>query len=86
MSAWQPIKSAPTDGTPFLMSNGRTVEVGWWSAADERFPWRFVDDTAEAITGCCDREETERVATNAYRAGTVLWWQPLPEPPAATGQ
>ena len=36
-SRWQPIETAPRDGTEVLITHGRTTVVAWWS---DIFGWR----------------------------------------------
>lgn len=66
MSEWQPIDTAPKDGTPVLLWPGAeiwagqtTPAVGWWA---EYFGWI-----------CSSAGASGEVATH---------WMPLPTPPA----
>jgi len=76
--AWQPIESAPRDGTLIVLGRWygppRRWEraVGYWFDRDERFPWRFIDPSSDD-------------GINGYRSGP---WGPshwcelaLPAPP-----
>lgn len=53
MTDWQPIHTAPTDGTVVLLrqSNGPLVSpsvwAGAWSPEDKDFPWVVLDDGGE---------------------------------------
>lgn len=68
MSDWQPIETAPKDGTVIILYNRRgIVAAGAWLNIDG-FPWEFFDGTTE---------------TNGWGAVSVTHWQPLPEPPHA---
>lgn len=76
MSDWQPIETAPKDGTRVLLYRESRFEwtriiVGQWDT--ERFankPRPYWTHDLERLTG-----KTEA------RATTVTHWQPLPEPP-----
>jgi hypothetical protein len=77
---WRDIASAPKDGTMIMLTDGNWVHPGWWKACD-KWPWRFVDNTAELLTGCCDHEAGDRIAFNGWGADSPTYWQPLPAPP-----
>lgn len=70
--SWQPIKTAPRDGTPILVCDARTGSMRWavWAARDiigPPFPLNWRDGTIEA------RGEIVGVVPTH--------WMPLPEPP-----
>lgn len=45
-AGWQPIATAPTDGTKVLLRKYGEVFVGWYNDKhDEKYAWWFVDDT-----------------------------------------
>ena len=80
MSEWQPIETAPKDGTVILLCQPSYVGPKIWAATwaaehdgkpgspDEDFPWLVLDSgSINAIMGGC-------------RHGP-LYWMPLPEPP-----
>lgn len=80
MSEWQPIESAPKDGTRIILTDDRNVEVGVWAPAlhGDTFGWAFVDDFSV-------RETTDgnvAVEPNAWRTEAVKRWMPLPSAPA----
>lgn len=84
---WQPIESAPKDGTRVLLTDGASVEAGCFAPSihGDDFPWAFVDDYSGVDTTC---DGAVGVLANAWKAQSVTHWQPLPPPPAiaqATG-
>jgi len=68
---WQPIDTAPKDGTNILMWNGDEIQVCSWHCPgifdNDRFYWAHGD------------------ILNKYNSKQELYaptyWQPLPEPP-----
>lgn len=80
-TGWQPIETAPKDGTTILLVAEGTVIAAWWHDDFGPFQWVFVDDPRESLTGCCDHEGTGRVYTNGYPVDVPTHWMPLPEPP-----
>lgn len=69
VQGWQPIESAPRDGTWILVSRdngcGTDYAIVWWDDhSDDGYPWRS--------------------EFNAYVADRWDDWQPLPQPPAAS--
>lgn len=90
MSDWQPIETAPRDGSEIILAvtgalSGHWVHVGWYEANDQ-FPWRFIDTFDLTPTGCCDREDDDRCPVNGARLDSVTHWMPLPKPPEAKGR
>ena len=78
--AWQPIETAPKDGTQVLLSNGTDVEQGWWihdeggiiehRDMDGRYTGQTESDGFIGwwdVSGCMQPEPTH--------------WMPLPIPP-----
>lgn len=82
MSAWQPIETAPKDGTSIILTDGRSVEVGCYAPDihGDKFPWAFVDsfESGEMYTGDIG------VPVNAWRADAPTHWQQLPDAPEAS--
>lgn len=93
MSDWQPIDTAPRDGTEILIavsgfgSEGPKywVHIGWWQDFDD-FPWRFIDTFDLTPTGCCDDESDDRVPANGAKEVSVHFWMPLPVAPTIAEQ
>jgi hypothetical protein len=74
---WQPIETAPKDGTIILLTNHKGVRAAYWGNAqrvykaqsDKLFPWVVLDETN---------------GTNAIMDGGAhkpTHWLPLPPPP-----
>ena len=76
---WQPIETAPKDGTIILISGPRAsskfVEAAYWGLAprsfggDKHFPWTTLDETN---------------GTNGRAEDSPTHWMPMPAPPAAS--
>ena len=72
MSEWQPISTAPKDGTSVLLAGTRSVGEGFWDDGSECYGhrggagWFWEGDRGSLLT-----------ASNAI----VTHWMPLPEPP-----
>lgn len=75
MSQWQPIETAPKDGTQVLLRGGMICEyeddpkangvrVGWYSGDREETPWRYCSFD-HGYYGCFSTEPEE--------------WMPIPE-------
>lgn len=71
MTDWQPIETAPTDGTEVMLSEGWRVNIGYFEVTVHRtngketyrhVGWRY------------------RSASASLRAATPTHWMPLPEP------
>jgi hypothetical protein len=73
---WQPIESAPKDGTEILLAKNHAVCAGYWAMcpqatammADKKYPWEVLDSTN---------------GTNAWmdNASGPTEWRSLPSPP-----
>lgn len=63
---WQPIETAPKDGTQVLLWRDETI-VGRWQIDDRRPYWTGGDIYWRGVRWCRDHNPTH--------------WQPLPEPP-----
>jgi hypothetical protein len=66
---WQPIETAPKDGTRILGTQGRYVALFRWRTVDEAQRRDYVKDGW--------RDE------NGWFADNLTHWMPLPDPPAA---
>jgi hypothetical protein len=78
MTQWQPIETAPKDGTIILIARGSAdatfsfVEAAYWSqcaratGGDKQFPWVTLDETN---------------GVNGRTEGSPTHWMPLPEGP-----
>lgn len=80
---WQPIETAPKDGTIIIVTDGKTVAASSFCPQlhGKEYPWAFVDNFTSGPNGCCDNEDGERVISNAFSKDYVIYWMPLPEPP-----
>lgn len=70
---WQPIETAPKDGTKVLLTNGSWVETARWANCDERFEgenWQWL------LVDCEDGYYNVTAEPNE-----PTHWMPLPEPP-----
>ena len=75
MTTWQPIETAPRDGTRILASNGSKIPfVTSWDETEEI--WFTFNLCFEKTTGI------ELISGKpAYRPWNPTHWMPLPEPP-----
>jgi len=83
MSEWQPIETAPKDGTVILIyghliEDVQQVSAAFWQASDPEFPWWFLepevsDDPAFSINGVAADD----------RVGPTKW-RPMPAQPEAS--
>lgn len=83
---WQPIVSAPKDGSVIILANEIAVYAGAWSPAvkGDGWPWvLFEDINCHDPAGCCDHEDDERVACNGWTEEAPTHWMPLPTFPGA---
>jgi hypothetical protein len=70
--AWQPIESAPKDGTIVLLHGGRTTTAGSYQPNNKKYPWVFLEDCGP-----------DRV--NQWEEKGPTHWMPLPAAPAVKG-
>ena len=75
MSEWQPIETAPRDGTQVLLwgSYNQSVCVGAW----RRGGWDAMHEGSRVI------ESESDFGTDYKKCDPPSHWMPLPEPPAA---
>lgn len=70
MSEWQPIETAPRDGTIILLVDGGNQVwgpyAGAWVGKNDHYPWVFLDPDIEL---------------NGMPPSGFTHWMPLPEPP-----
>jgi len=71
---WQPIETAPKDGTCVLLFDGATVTAGIYDANGEKYPWFVLDERDSEFTN--GWQDTERYGPE--------FWMPLPAAPEAT--
>lgn len=78
MHPWQPIETAPKDGTRILACVGPPVTIPppdyEWAYAPTTVSWRTYHPNA---TGKACWRDSSGVKTDRIR-----WWMPLPEPPS----
>ena len=92
---WQPIETAPDDGSLFLGLCGRTVSTWWIVERTEKkkpvttgiWPFRKMLETVEQEAGLYLENVTDGGGIFYISAGRRLGlnpthWMPLPEPPA----
>ena len=77
MSAWQPIETAPKDGSFFLFSTlyeeRRATTIAHWSETDSR--------DSEYPIAAYALQPQRRQWTTLCKPGAADYWQPLPDPP-----
>lgn len=72
MIKWQPIKTAPRNGTQILISDGDAVYAGFW-----REQWVFFDESCTVEDGW--------IELNGWVDGYgPTHWMPLPPAPSKT--
>ena len=92
MSEWQPIESAPKDGTRILVVwPGDTIGVAWWKT-NPRLDREMDAKEAEAVAAFgwqasyfSDSDEMDDYDTSIPSAQPTHW-MPLPAPPLASAQ
>lgn len=72
---WQPIETAPKDGTEIILYNGNDISIGYFASCgydnDDRYQWIVFD--ADIFPGMLNGwPNNEHGPTH---------WMPLPEPP-----
>jgi hypothetical protein len=70
--AWQPIESAPKDGTVILLLRGKEVIAGTFHAELGKFPWLILEEYGDGTNGL---QEGVHGPTH---------WMALPSPPKGT--
>lgn len=84
--AWQPIETAPKDGTMILLfQTGKACigpVLGWWQGGN--YPWSFIDSHGPAECPNCEYEIADYIDPNGFDSHfPPTHWQPLPGPPHA---
>jgi hypothetical protein len=81
VEAWQPIETAPKDGTEVMLSNGEIVSQGRWCSIDpyireqRDLEGRYIDqDESDGFDGWLD--------SSGGMQPDPTDWQPMPAPPA----
>lgn len=75
---WQPIETAPRDGTVILLTYADDVLVGAWDAGESRYPWKYLDAEWRRGKGLVP-------FMNGLASHAPTHWMPLPAPPAPKG-
>jgi hypothetical protein len=89
---WQPIETAPTDGTDILLlANGMAIEArhspGEWSEDTPASPAEYSGAVWVAFDGAVQFEIEEGEGPDrSDHHGDVTHWMPLPPPPALQEQ
>ena len=72
--AWQPIETAPRDGTCILLADGRTVTARIYDTNGGKYPWLVLDERCSDFTN--GWQDVERYGPK--------FWMPLPPALEAT--
>lgn len=86
MSVWQPIESAPKDGTRILVLwPGNYVGIAWWKTNPRliREPHAVVRNGWQASYFACSEELDDYEISMSENQPTH--WMPLPSPPKEKG-
>jgi hypothetical protein len=75
MTPWQPIDTAPKDGTEILVWNGFRISLVSWSEYPQ------ISRRAKKMFAWCVSESEQDEQGGCATAGNPTHWQPLPEPP-----
>lgn len=77
---WQPIETAPKDGTPILLSNGVDVSFGNWIKED--FSIREIRDIeGRYVDQIENQQEAQWMDWDGGMQPDPTHWMPLPPPP-----
>lgn len=86
MSEWQPIETAPKNGTKILLFDGGQIYMGMWRNPffehlyPEAAEWLSVTGKSPDGRGSCVRMEM-RAPYDVVHSGSPTHWQALPAPP-----
>lgn len=79
---WQPIETAPKDGTHVILTNGAAVSEGWWEHQEP-----YIRPERDAYGGIQDQAESDGYDDWLDVLGGMqpipTHWMRLPAPPAA---
>lgn len=74
---WQPIETAPKDGTNILISDGSSITTAYWTDEEEDYDW--IEDPTQKIV------YEEGWMTSDFDVGDdATHWMHLPRPPKET--
>lgn len=76
---WQPIESAPKDGTRILLGYSTHIFTGVWAVCGE-----WDDERYTKLRRGYWKHEMHFAGVLAMRSNPPTHWQPLPEPPDTT--
>ena len=81
---WQPIATAPEDGTVVLLFSPRNGagSGSWYSRTFQR--WEGVDDTTQKLVRVNDPSKWHSTSEEGSDMGRPTHWMPLPPSPRAT--
>lgn len=80
---WQPIETAPKDGTVIMLYSKRDgVATGAW-CSEVREDWQQIDATTKKLNGVEDLSQWHGTAANGVCiwSGHITHWMPLPPAP-----
>lgn len=76
MSEWQPIHTAPTDGTVVILYGDSLIAAGWYDPHGN-YGWCFLDDPEVQFD-----DDKDYIVPNAWlKKSGPSHWMPLPEAP-----
>ena len=76
---WQPIESAPRDGSPFLIWDGRELGVGMILPKS----YAGIPFASMRAAWISDRDEDWNIYLGGKEVTDATHWMPLPAPPEA---
>jgi hypothetical protein len=79
--AWRTdMENAPRDGSVFQLTDGKDVYAVAWNPAlkGSGWPWVLFEGVVNySPTGCCEREDGERIDVNGWMEHAPTAWRPL---------